>query len=86
MEGDHVQRWLKCESAPGMFSDERTIIVRVKGIGSIEHFVPQALVQGNGADALVSVTVVRDHPGTWVELPTQYRRAIPVDEDQLVSA
>jgi hypothetical protein len=81
-----MKQWLKCDVKDGMFSDERTIIVHVKGNGSVEHFVPEGVVKIDGDSGFVSVDVLRRGDSTWVELPTSYGRAIPVDENQLTPA
>lgn len=69
-----------------MFSDERTVVVRTRGNGDIEHFVPSNKVEGEGDGGRVQVTVVDRVDGAWAELPTPYRRAVPVEQDQLIPA
>lgn len=78
------QRLLKCRVSGGMFSNERVIIVRRKGNGSVEFFVPQESVQGEGEDGRVRVEVLVRPDSTWAVLPTTYRDSIPVDDEELV--
>ena len=77
---------LKCRVSGGMFSDERTVIIRRRGNGSIEFFVTDSYVHGSGNEGSVDVVIFSRDDGKWVELPTPYRDSIPVDDAQLVVA
>lgn len=81
-----AENWLRCRVAKGMFSNERVIVVDVKGNGSIEELVPEDSVKEEGEEGYVSVRVFDGENGPWAELPTTYRRAIPIEEDQLEPA
>ncbi|MEE9598024.1 MAG: hypothetical protein V3V96_14720 [Acidiferrobacterales bacterium] len=70
----------------GMFSNERVIILQIKGSGSIEEFVPADDVQGEGHEGRVRVHVVDREDGPWAVLPTSYRKTVPVDEGQFAPA
>ena len=79
-----AQSWLKCRVSNGMFSNERMIIVHRKGNGSVEFFVPQESVEGEGEDARVQVEVLDRKDSKWAVLPTPYRDSIPINEEELV--
>lgn len=79
-----MSQWLRCSVSEGMFSNERVIIVRRKGNGSVEFFVPQESVQGKGDNGRVQVEIFERPDSKWAVLPTPYRDSIPVDEAELV--
>jgi hypothetical protein len=68
-----------------MFSNERRITVATKGGKPIEEFVPADAVGREGADGLVKVVAVTRRDGLWAELPTVYRRTVPVIRGQLLA-
>jgi len=77
--------WLKCQVLKGMFSDERTVIVRRKDNGTIEFIVSETFVNDTDPDAgKVEVTVIERGGQKWAVLPTSYRESIPVDDSELV--
>lgn len=78
--------WLKCHVSKGMFSNERAIVVRRKGNGTLEFFVPQVAVRGEGEGGRVEVSVIDRQGAKWAVLPTPYKESIPVDEEELVPA
>ena len=81
-----MTKWLKCHVLKGMFSDERTIIVRRKPNGTVEFFVPQSAVRGEGDAGRVEVTIIEREGAKWAVLPTPYKESIPVEEDELIPA
>ena len=83
-EGQTMNRWLKCCVVQGMFTNERIIIVHIRGNGSIEEFVPEDEVSGEGVDGRVKVRLFHQDERPWVVLPTPYGKTIPIEEDQLI--
>lgn len=82
-----MEGWLKCRVVNGMFSDEFTVVIRRRGNGSVEFFVPNDQVKrGTGECGSVRVKVFRRHDGPWVELPTPYGDSVPVEEAELQTA
>lgn len=79
-----MTRWLRCHVGDGMFRNERAIIVRFRGNGSFEAFVPVEVVEGEGEQGRVAVDVFTREDGRWAVLPTPYRKTLPIDEEQLV--
>ena len=75
-----MERWLQCRVSDGMFSDERAIIVRRRGNGTVGFFVPMQFTRG---DSRVRVKVFQRGDCTWAELPTPYHDSIPVEENEL---
>ena len=81
-----MEQWLRCRVFKGMFSNERTIVVRVKGNGSVEFIVPQSSVQENNDEGRVRVTVVNRADAKWAVIPTAYRESVPIEEAELVAS
>jgi hypothetical protein len=79
--------WLNCQVLKGMFSDERTVVVRRKGNGTIEFIVSETFVNDTDPKGgKVQVTVIERGGTKWAVLPTSYSESIPVDDSELVSA
>lgn len=77
------QSFLKCEVRPGMFSDERVVIVRRAEGETASFFVPRSAV--NEGRSLVRVNIHREDAGTLVaSIPTVDGGAfVPVRSDDV---
>lgn len=79
-----MSQWLKCRVFKGMFSNERTIVVRVKGNHPSEFIVPDHAVQQHNHESRVRVKVLNRSDATWVVLPTTDHESVPVEDTELV--
>lgn len=75
-----VDRWLRCRVTDGMFSNERTVVIRRRGNGTVAFFVPAQSTEGGSR---VRVRVFHRIDGAWAELPTPYHDSIPIEEKEL---
>jgi hypothetical protein len=74
--------WLRCFVLKGMFSDERAV-----RYGNISFFAPKDLVEGDiDQEGKVRVRSYRVDHRSWVVLPTEDQKVIPVDERDLIPA
>ena len=68
-----------------MFSNERLLRLVARGDQPVEEFVPADETDGAGHDGLVKVLVVAREDGLWAELPTVYRRTVPINQDHMLA-
>ena len=68
------KQWLKCRVSSGMFSNERIV-----GMGERDFFVEERSVR-NEKDGYgeVEVRIFEMNDKKWVELPTNYKDAVPL--------
>lgn len=76
---------LKCHVLNGMFSDERTIVMRHLNGEVFSMFVPASEVFGEiDQDGAVAVDVFQQEGTTWAVLPTEYRDSFAVNAEDVV--
>ena len=76
------ERLLKCEVLKGMFSHESVVKIQTASGSYESYFVPSSSI----VDGRVRVQVLRQPGGSLAILPTEYRDAVTIRDEDLQPA
>ena len=80
-------RWLRCVIRKGMFSDEKTVVIRILSGEDASFFVPREWVQGvEDHEGQVKVRAFHDNSLAWAVVPDETQSIVAVDESQFVTS
>jgi hypothetical protein len=79
-----MSKWLKCRITKGMFSDERTVIVRTRSGETIAVFVPKDATEEPQSRVKVRVAECQGRSFAW--LPDEHQSVVDVESSDLQPA